>query len=396
LKKSENLFQKQWIVARQHLILDDLILGRNRFTTTSQSCTKFSLLANKSRFVEAHKVLSHNDYQVCEFFKALRNNPEFVAELVVKGERNASSLLVLNNENLSTSSQQKQQLLSTQQIIPVLFQSLYGNCVLQQDEFYCLQLLRYLMDIQFRNDDTNDLRRLIRKQSCSFNILFKFYTSFVFSTQLFLTAALYEPISNVLTQEWFLDIDAEKALTRFSPDELLQRFGSPITNEADYKLKTTKYREKIVNQLYLSTMSFIDNINSNLFCFPAPLTWLVNQLYKQVISTSNGATNKQQQQQQNELARKLCCDLIMALYICPAICDPEAYGILSDVQMTTIARHNLMQIANILQVLAMSDDDKDVRSQDLYSKFRNVSEFFRYFIHHHHFYHFKIVKLLLK
>jgi hypothetical protein len=32
-----------------------------------------------------------------------------------------------------------------------------------------------------------------------------------------------------------------------------------------------------------------------------------------------------------------------------------------------------VKIANILQVLAMSDDDKDLKAQDLYSKFRNVS-----------------------
>ena len=85
----------------------------------------------------------------------------------------------------------------------------------------------------------------------------------------------------------------------------------------------------------------------------------------------------------------------MALYICPAICDPEPYGVITDVQISTVARHNLMQvscfyrynitffrcisilfmcfqIANILQVLAMSEDDKDTKAQDLYSKFRNV------------------------
>ena len=45
-----------------------------------------------------------------------------------------------------------------------------------------------------------------------------------------------------------------------------------------------------------------------------------------------------------KIARKLCCDLIMALYICPAICDPEPYGIIHDVQMSPVARHNLMQV----------------------------------------------------
>ena len=44
------------------------------------------------------------------------------------------------------------------------------------------------------------------------------------------------------------------------------------------------------------------------------------------------------------MARKLCCDLIMVLYICPAICDPESYGIISDIQISPVARHNLMQV----------------------------------------------------
>lgn len=63
----------------------------------------------------------------------------------------------------------------------------------------------------------------------------------------------------------------------------------------------------------------------------------------------------------------------MELYICPAIYDPESYGIITDVQISPVARHNLMQIANILQVLAMPGDDKDQKAQDLYSKFRNVT-----------------------
>lgn len=38
----------------------------------------------------------------------------------------------------------------------------------------------------------------------------------------------------------------------------------------------------------------------------------------------------------------------MALYICPAICDPEPYGIISDIQITPVARHNLMQVEGAL------------------------------------------------
>ncbi len=185
---------------------------------------------------------------------------------------------------------------TAQQLVPICFQSLYGNCVLKQDEYICLQLLKNLMKLQFGvNDSSNgpntnnvDLRRLIRKQSCSFNILFKLYTSFAYSAQLFLTAALYEPITQILTDEWYLDIDSDKALARFTPDEIMNRFGHPTSKE--YRAKTTKYREKIVAQLHSITMSFIDNINANLFCFPSSLSWLVSQLYQMVSKSSVGAS----------------------------------------------------------------------------------------------------------
>ncbi|CAF0809811.1 unnamed protein product [Brachionus calyciflorus] len=360
VKKSEKLFNKQWLISRQHLILDELIFGRNK--SVKNQCTKFSLITNNHHFIESYKILGHNDYYVSEFLKSLRDKPQYLANLVLRSEKlnsgsflNAIELIQgVDNQNFSP-----------QLLIPIIFQSLYSNCVLVQDESLCLQLLKNLMENQFCSDDTLnmniDLRKLIRKQSCSFNILFKMYTSFSYSAQLFLLTALHEPINQVLTDEWFLDIDPDKALARFSSEELINKFGQP--NSKEYKIKTMRYREKIVTLLYNSTMLFIESISSSLYAFPPSMTWLVNQFFKSV--SKNSRPNS------TEIARKLACDLIMALYICPAICDPEPYGVISDVQISNVARHNLMQIANILQVLAMSDDDKDPKAQDLYSKFRS-------------------------
>ena len=252
LKKSEQLFNKQWLVARQHLILEDLILGRNKYTTT-QCCTKYSVLTNKTQFIESYKVFGHNDYYVGEFLKALRDKPLYLANLIIKSEKNSASFssaqLIQGVDN---------QFFTPQQLIPIVFRSLYGNVVLKKDEVICMQLLKYLMEIQFggglsstslavSNASTNDqlktsqsltnitnliemnaannvdLRRLIRKQSCSFNILFKLFTSFAYSAQLFLTAALYEPINQILTGEWFLDVDSDKALARFTTEEIINR-----------------------------------------------------------------------------------------------------------------------------------------------------------------------------
>ena len=36
--------------------------------------------------------------------------------------------------------------------------------------------------------------------------------------------------------------------------------------------------------------------------------------------------------------------MIMALFIGPAICEPEKHGIIADIPISTIARHNLNQV----------------------------------------------------
>lgn len=226
VRKSEQLFNKQWLIGKQHLLLEDLILGRyplpvlppqqsaaaqiasgggggggssvNVRHTINQYCTRFSSLESRVQFVESYKLLGHNDYYVTEFLKGLRESPRHLASLIVRAERG-----VLGIADLSSST------FSCAHLISIVFQSLYGNCVLVQDEFFCLQLLNSLIEMQFSTEpvadaatspsqssssttaaNSLDLRRLIRKQSCSFNVLFKLYTSFSHSTQLFLTAAL--------------------------------------------------------------------------------------------------------------------------------------------------------------------------------------------------------------
>lgn len=271
-------------------------MGRNKYTIT-QCCNKYALITDKTQFSESYKTFGHNDYYVGEFLKALRDKPKYLAKLVVRSEKySATNAIPLINgvDN---------KYFTTQQLIPIMFRSLYGNCILKKDENLCLDLLKHLIELQFGNGETSssnslidlnanvDLRRLIRKQSCSFNILFKLYTSFTYSAQLFLAAALYDPITQILTGEWFLDIDPDKALARFSAEEIASKFGQPNTKE--YKVKTQKYREKIVNELYNTTMSFIDSINANLFCFPSSLTWLVGQLFLIVSKSGSKNANKQ-------------------------------------------------------------------------------------------------------
>lgn len=65
----------------------------------------------------------------------------------------------------------------------------------------------------------------------------------------------------------------------------------------------------------------------------------------------------------------LCVDLVITSFICPAIVDPESYGIL-DAPISYIARFNLIQVAKILQMLAMRKYEPiDPKVADLFKHF---------------------------
>lgn len=65
----------------------------------------------------------------------------------------------------------------------------------------------------------------------------------------------------------------------------------------------------------------------------------------------------------------ICVDLIFSFLICPAIVDPEQHGI-TDAPVSYVARFNLIQVAQILQVLASRKyQDVDPKVMDLYSQF---------------------------
>lgn len=65
----------------------------------------------------------------------------------------------------------------------------------------------------------------------------------------------------------------------------------------------------------------------------------------------------------------LCTDLVFTHFICLAIVNPELYGV-CDAPISHVARFNLMQIGQILQMLSlMKYQEPDVKHKDLYSTF---------------------------
>lgn len=49
----------------------------------------------------------------------------------------------------------------------------------------------------------------------------------------------------------------------------------------------------------------------------------------------------------------ICTELVLNNFICPAIVNPEAHGVL-EVPVSYIARFNLIQVAQIIQMLCLA------------------------------------------
>ncbi|XP_031844110.1 GTPase activating protein and VPS9 domains 1 isoform X2 [Nomia melanderi] len=336
LYASSNLAQQAWITAQQRVNLNRLIMSRPDCTPAS-CCQKANTLEN-SHFIDAYKYLR---YQAClsygEFLGALRKSPKLVASCLVEGEKLLPD--------------------SVQNIVQSLAAGLYGSCLLPEDKILVLKLLRHLMLLQIVPSDNP--RRLLRHGTCAFSRFYSVFHESVFSAKFFLTAALHNPIVQLLMEdEMFLDIDPDKAPIRFPPSERLKKFGKEGTPEYDAKLQ--RHRLWTINSLFRITQRFIVSIRENMHCFPSSVCWLVRQMAG--LLGKNGNIDAKE-------VHAMCTDLVFTYFICPAIVNPEPYGI-TDAPISYVARFNLMQVGQILQMLSlMKYQTVDGKTFDLYRKF---------------------------
>uniref|UniRef100_A0A3P8WPC9 GTPase-activating protein and VPS9 domain-containing protein 1 n=1 Tax=Cynoglossus semilaevis TaxID=244447 RepID=A0A3P8WPC9_CYNSE len=244
----------------------------------------------------------------------------------------------------------------TQGVIHTVFTSLYGNCIMQEDESYLLQVLRYLIEFELKENDNP--RRLLRRGTCAFSILFKLFSEGLYSAKLFLTATLHEPIMQLLVEdENHLETDPSKVTERLTPAQR-ERFGEK-GSEA-YRQRVQAAVEANEGKLVALVNKFIGYLKQNTYCFPHSLRWIVSQMYKTLSCVERLEVGE---------VRTMCTDLLLTCFICPAIVNPEQYGIISDAPINEVARFNLMQVGQLLQQLAMADDDADPRRKSSLSKF---------------------------
>ncbi|KAM4664884.1 GTPase-activating protein and VPS9 domain-containing protein 1 isoform 3-T3 [Discoglossus pictus] len=336
LKTAEKLYRTSWISKQQRINLDRLIL--TSVEASPAECCQHAKVLEDTQFVDGYKQLGFQETSYGEFLNRLRENPRLIASCLVAGEK-------VNQEN-------------AQCVIHTVFTSLYGNCIMQEDESYLLQVLRYLIEFELKESDNP--RRLLRKGTCAFSIIFKMFSEGLFSAKLFLTATLHEPIMQLLVaDEDHLETDPSKVTERFSAAQQEKLFGEKGTEQ--FRQKVQEMVESNEAKLVTLVNKFIGYLKQNTYCFPHSLRWIVSQMYK-TLSCVEGLDVGE--------VRSMCTDLLLACFICPAIVNPEQYGIISDAPINEVARFNLIQVGRLLQQLALTGFEYvDSRSKGNLSKF---------------------------
>uniref|UniRef100_A0A8D1M674 GTPase-activating protein and VPS9 domain-containing protein 1 n=1 Tax=Sus scrofa TaxID=9823 RepID=A0A8D1M674_PIG len=339
LKTAEKLYRTAWIAKQQRINLDRLIITSAE--ASPAECCQHAKILEDTQFVDGYKQLGFQETAYGEFLSRLRENPRLIASSLVAGEK-------LNQEN-------------TQSVIYTVFTSLYGNCIMQEDESYLLQVLRYLIEFELKESDNP--RRLLRRGTCAFSILFKLFSEGLFSAKLFLTATLHEPIMQLLVEdEDHLETDPNKLIERFSPSQQEKFFGEKGSER--FRQKVQEMVESNEAKLVALVNKFIGYLKQNTYCFPHSLRWIVSQMYKTLSCVDRLEVGE---------VRAMCTDLLLACFICPAVVNPEQYGIISDAPINEVARFNLMQVGRLLQQLAMTGSEEgDPRTKSSLGKFDKV------------------------
>ncbi|XP_022162230.1 GTPase-activating protein and VPS9 domain-containing protein 1 [Myzus persicae] len=330
---SNRLAQEAWITTQQRINLNKLVLSNP--DCTPADCCETSQHLDDAHFVEVHESIGYDNAQgFGVLVQKLRKNPKLLASCLAAGDRLFTNKMP--------------------EIVNCTLSGVFGSCLMAEDNVLILKLLRHLAVLQLIPADNP--RRVLSHGSCAFSRLYSAFHGSLFSAKLFLTAAFHDPIMQLLKdEEKYLDIDPDKAQLRFSHLRTCN-----LEESSEYNLKLQNYRKSIVEQLVAIASKFINSLNESLYCFPSSVCWLVRQIHT-LLTAGSTLTEKQ--------IYGICVNLVFTYFICPAIVNPEPHGI-TDADITQIARYNLIQVANIIQMLAMCKYEPiDNKLQDLYRHF---------------------------
>lgn len=314
MKLNENSFEAikiAWISSLHRQNLNSLILSKPE-NRPSLCCQRATLLENVE-FIEAHKdptVKYHNLPQHIDLLRLIHQSPQLLAHCLAVGD----DLTVIGSSSASVKAEQMNQ------VAQIISAGLYGNSIHGKDVEMMLKLLEKLLELKVASCEIP--RRLLRLSTSSFAKLYHKFHESSLSSKLFLTAALHEPVMSVL-------IDDNNMLDIGVGD-----------------------REETVEALFQLSNKFINSLSNNWIIFPSTIRWLVQTMSRLL----------QEKAVDPKTVNEILIDMVFGHFICPACVSPDLYGI-SDAPISENARYNLIQIGQIMQMLALA------RHQDVDNKF---------------------------
>ena len=169
------LAQTSWTTSMQRDNLEGLVMSRA--DSSPQHCCQVANLLQQTQFGDGYKVLGHHMSLYSEFLGSLRTSPALVAEWLTLGDKLGLAYM--------------------KDVVMTVFTSLLGSCVLAEDEAIMVTMLHKLVETQLL--EAANPRKLLRHGTSSFSRMYKLFSDQLFSSRLFLTSALYEPILRYVT-----------------------------------------------------------------------------------------------------------------------------------------------------------------------------------------------------
>lgn len=143
----------------------------------------------------------------------------------------------------------------------------------------------------------------------------------------------------LVDDEDHLETDPAKVTERYTPTQQERLFGDKGSDF--YCQKVQAVVESNQAKLVALVNSFIGHLKQNTYCFPQSLCWIMSQMYKCLAQVEELEVGE---------VRTMCTDLLLTCFICPAIVNPEQYGIISDAPINEVARFNLMQVGFVVML----------------------------------------------
>ena len=283
-------------------------------------------------FVDGQKKFGSDAVFISQILQYLRSNPKLVSYLLFFSEKMPAKI--------------------SDFLCKVIVSTIYSHCYLDEDKVAILDIMEELIEIYI--NFYGDVRKQIYTSNSSFNLIYKYFCDELSDLKAFYKLVLYSPVTTILSDDsFYLDLDRDRVSIRLDKEKLSE------IDQQEYNDHLDKCRELSIKKLHQFVQNFISSLKAHVFAFPQTLALLIIRIYSKLIERLEFSN-----------VYAICIDLIFNFLICPAITNPDLYGI-TDLHINNTSKNNLIQCANIIQCLTFSkweDNNRYAEVCDLFDK----------------------------